>query len=403
MVLRVVARARQHVASAGATSDADYLLGSLLGAGGMGEVYSATQVSLERTVAVKVLRAELLHDPATRDAFFAEAFVTAEMDHPNTPPVYEIGMTDAGAPFYAMKLVRGTRWSETLASQAVVQNVQTLLMVCDVVAYAHDKGVIHRDLKPENVMIGPYGEVLLMDWGLAASVGNPKAQRLSAETVCAGTPAFMPPEVALCDLANIGTASDIYLLGGILYEIVTGLTPHGGTEVVQCIVAARNNDLQATDRSCELLDIAREALAKEPSKRHGNVRAFAAALRAALTHLDSFAYFEQARKRLEALPGLDGEELYHECHEIIHLYQRALAHWPGNVRAAEDLVRARDILSAVALRRGEIQLARSQARALDQECAHYRLRALAKDNVAEEIRLLLSDRARGGRQEVPDR
>src|SRR5262249_22794977 len=155
---------------------------------------------------------ELLHDQRSRDSFFAEAFVTAELDHPNTPPVYEIGVTDAGSPFYAMKLVQGTRWSTTLAANAVGQNLNVLLMVCDVVAYAHGKGVIHRDLKPENVMIGPYGEVLLMDWGLAASVGNAKAQPLCAQTMCSGTPAYLPPEVAAGDIERIGTASDLYLL-----------------------------------------------------------------------------------------------------------------------------------------------------------------------------------------------
>src|SRR5262249_27518468 len=137
-----------------------------------------------------------------------------------------------------------------------------------------------------------------------------------------------------------------------------------------------------------------------PEKRHCSVPAFAAALREALTHLDSFTYFEQGRRRLEHLPGLGREELYHECHGIIHLYQRALAHWPGNIRAAEDLVRVRDILAAAALRRGEIQLARSQVRTLDLERQQYNLSALAEDSVADKIRLLLSDRARGGRQDV---
>src|SRR5262249_48730342 len=152
--------------------------------------------------------------------------------------------------------------------------------------YAHDKGIIHRDIKPENVMIGLYGEVLLMDWGLAASVGNAKARPLSAETVCSGTPAYLAPEVANSDLPHIGTASDLYTLGGILYEIVTGLPPHGGEHIIECIVAAQSNKLQPTDRSCELLDIARQALHTEPEKRQDSVRAFAQALREALTHLD---------------------------------------------------------------------------------------------------------------------
>src|SRR5262249_35067340 len=108
MVRRVLERARRRGASAPQEGHPAYWLGDLIGAGGMGLVYAATQVSLERAVAVKVLRAELLDDQRSRDSFFAEAFVTAELDHPNTPPVYEIGITEAGSPFYAMKLVRGT-------------------------------------------------------------------------------------------------------------------------------------------------------------------------------------------------------------------------------------------------------------------------------------------------------
>src|SRR5262249_12361405 len=265
---------------------------------------------------------------------------------------------DEGAPFYAMKLVSGAEWNTILAANPLKQNLNILLMVSDVVAFAHDKGIIHRDLKPENVMLGAYGEVLLMDWGLAASVGNPKAQGLSVDTVCAGTPAYLPPEVAAFDLARIGKASDVYLLGGILYEIVTGGTPHAGPDILECIAAARRNELQPTDKSGELMDIALRALRADPGERYASVKEFAAAIREALTHLDSFIFFDEGRRRFEELPKLDRDEIYRECHEIIALYQRALAHWPGNLRAAEGLVRVRDTLAAVALRRGEIQLAR---------------------------------------------
>jgi serine/threonine protein kinase len=398
MVRRVLQRARVATARPDGADCADYVLGDLIGSGGMGLVYAGTQLSLERPVAVKVLRPELLTDARARDSFFEEAFVTADLDHPNTVPVYEIGLTDAGAPFYAMKVVRGVKWSTTLAANALAQNLHVLLMVSDVVAFAHGKGVIHRDLKPENVMLGPYGEVLLMDWGLAASIGNPRAQRVTAETLCSGTPAYMPPEVAGYALDRIGTASDVYLLGGILYEIVTGLTPHGGEDLMECIRAAERNELQPTNNAGELMDIALRALRTDPAERHASVKDFAAEIRTALTHIDSFSFYDQGRGRFENLPGLDRDELYRECHEIIALYQRALAHWPGNVRAAEGLVRARSTLATVALRRGEIELARSQVRALEQECERYNLRTLGADAAAEAIRDSLAERDRRGRK-----
>src|SRR5262249_57424262 len=138
----------------------------------------------------------------------------------------------------------------------------------DAVTFAHDKGVTHRDLKPDTVMAGPYGEILLMDWGLAASVGTPRAQRLNAGSVCAGTPAYMSPEVASCAVERIGKASDLYLLGGILYEIVTGLTPHGGANVTHCLAAAIRNELQPTDKNGALLGVSLRALSTAPADRH---------------------------------------------------------------------------------------------------------------------------------------
>jgi serine/threonine protein kinase len=400
LVQRVLARPRVASAQQGAPAGADFLLRELIGSGGMGLVYAAIQPSLDRVVAVKVLRPTLVENQRSRDGFFAEAFVTAALDHPNTVPVYEIGLTDEGAPFYAMKLVSGAKWSSVLANNSLEQNLRILLMVCDAVAFAHDKGIIHRDLKPENVMVGPYGEVLVMDWGLAGSVGNPRALPLSQETVCAGTPAYMPPEVAACEVERIGKPSDVYLLGGILYEIATGLRPHGAAEVLECIKAAANNELQPTDRGGELVDIALKALRFDPGERYASVKELAETIRDALTHLNSFTFSNEARSRFEGLPGLDRDEIYRECHEIIALYQRALAHWPGNIRAAEGLVRVREALSAVALRRGEIQLARSQVRALDQECEQYNLQALAVDGIAEQIRTSLAERARRGQKQV---
>src|SRR5262245_41541062 len=126
LVQRVLARAKRRLASqlVGTSSpDPDYVLGRLLGAGGMGKVYAATQLALERTVAVKVLRSELRGDEKARDDFLAEALLAAELDHPNTVPVYEIGMTDEGMPFYAMKLVVGSKWSQLLRTNTLEQNI----------------------------------------------------------------------------------------------------------------------------------------------------------------------------------------------------------------------------------------------------------------------------------------
>jgi serine/threonine protein kinase len=397
-----LARARAAHAGAADAEGADYLLGKLLGAGGMGLVYSATQVALDRAVAVKVLRPQWQTDEPTRQEFLAEALVAADLDHPNTVPVYDVGLTSSGALFYSMKLVRGTKWSSTLPANALEDNLDILLKVCDVVGFAHEKGVIHRDLKPQNVMVGAYGEVLLMDWGLAASVGGARARGLDKDNVLAGTPAYMAPEVAACAVGKIGKASDIYLLGGILYEIVTGLRPHGGAGVMACLAAAIRNELQPTEKTGALLPVALRALRTEPADRYVSVNEFAGAVRDFMAHQISLNFSAQARERFEGLPGLAPEDFYRECEEIIGLFQRALASWPGNSVAAERLVWLRETLSAVALRRGDIQLARSSARAAEQERHLYDIDVLRPDAVAERIKACLTDRDRGSWQQQPD-
>jgi serine/threonine protein kinase len=387
-------RARVASAQAEDAHQADYVLGKLIGQGGMGRVYAATQASLERTVAVKILRPELVGDEHVRGRFLLEALVAAELEHPNTLPVYEIGATTEGTPFYSMKLVGGSPWSNCLATNTLEQNITTLLMVADAVAFAHDKGIIHRDLKPDNVMIGRYGEVLLMDWGLAASVGSPRAHRLGPSTVFAGTPAYMPPEVAACEVDKIGKASDIYLLGGILYEVVTGLKPHGGAQVFECLGAAMRNFIQPSERTGDLLDIALKALRTEPGERFRSVQEFQSEIRAYLSHLESFRLANEARCRFQALPELDSKDVYRECNEIIARYLQALAGWPGNLLAAEGLVRTRDTLAGVALKRGEFLLARSQVRAIEEEQKKYNLAPVGPDSVAEKIKVTVAEKDR---------
>jgi serine/threonine protein kinase len=367
----------------------------------MGQVYAATQVALDRTVAVKVLRPERQADDAARQEFLAEALVAADLDHPNTVPVYEVGLTAEGSLFYAMKLVRGTSWGRVLPNNTLEHNLDVLLKVCDVVAFAHDKGVIHRDLKPDNVMLGAYGEVLLTDWGLAASVGSPRARGLNADNPLAGTPAYMAPEVAACAAERIGKASDVYLLGGILYQIVTGLTPHGGPDVMACLGAALRNELEPTEKTGELLAVALRALRTDPAERYGSVQELAAAVGDFRAHQVSLDFSDQAGARFEALPGLAPEDFYRECEEIVSLLQRALACWPGNAAAAERLVWLRETLAGVALRRGEIQMARSSAQAAERERERYGIGALRPDAVAERIKARLTDRDRRSRKPPP--
>ena len=183
-------------------AECDFQLLSMLGQGGMGLVYQARQTSISRSIALKMMRSAKPDDQDRQALFLAEALVTGQLDHPNIVPIYDLGMDEAGHLFYSMKELKGRPWSDSIGHQTLQENLDVLLRVGDAVAFAHSRGVIHRDLKPQNVMLGEYGEVVLMDWGLAAAIttGSP-ALRVSKSTAVCGTPAYRAPERAngLCN------------------------------------------------------------------------------------------------------------------------------------------------------------------------------------------------------------
>jgi len=213
-----------------------YTLISVLGRGGMGVVYLARDTVLDREVALKIV--ERPHDEAN------EARILARLEHPGIVPVHDFGELPDGRLFYAMKRVRGDRLDRWTASgRELTERLHVFLRVCDAVAFAHAQGVIHRDLKPENVMIGEFGEVLVLDWGVAQEMQNAKG-RLQI----AGTPAYMAPEQARGDAA-VDHRADIFSLGAML-EAIAGTAP--------------------------VLAIARKARADDPAARYQDVPALSA-------------------------------------------------------------------------------------------------------------------------------
>ena len=176
--------------------DSDYELMDVLGEGGMGVVYAARQASIDRTVAIKMLKPSMMHDTNLKTKFLTEASVTGDLDHPNIVAVHELGTNQEGSVFYSMRRVVGTPWLDVISKKTLSENLDYLMRVCDAIAFAHSRGVIHRDLKPENVMLGDFGEVLVMDWGLALSIRDGgKADSIHESDTLAGTPAYMAPEL----------------------------------------------------------------------------------------------------------------------------------------------------------------------------------------------------------------
>ena len=220
----------------------------------------ALDAELHREVALKEILPEQADNPVSRSRFLLEAEVTGRLEHPGIVPVYGLGTNSLGRPYYAMRFIRGEslkeaidRFRKTRASRgeralALRQLLSQFLDVCNTMAYAHSRGVIHRDIKPANIMLGPYGETLIVDWGLAKVVGRddprqgpsveatlrPASHSGSSETEAGtiiGTPAYMSPEQAEGRLESSGQASDVYSLGATLYSVLTGRPPFVDSEV----------------------------------------------------------------------------------------------------------------------------------------------------------------------------
>ncbi len=226
-------------APAPAPSAPRYPHGEELGRGGMGVVYLARDRVLEREVAKKTLRAD---DAVRRARFLREARILARLEHPAIVAVYDFGSDAAGAPFLTMRRVRGETFRTLLdAGCEGHEALEILTRVCEAVAFAHSRGIIHRDLKPANVMVGRFGQVQVMDWGLAKRVGDSDETSgsggaadpgLTADGTLLGTPAYMAPEQLDGLHASLGPACDVYALGAVLYRVLFGRPPYPGRDAI---------------------------------------------------------------------------------------------------------------------------------------------------------------------------
>jgi serine/threonine-protein kinase len=286
---------------------------SYIDEGGQGLVFLAEDTELHRSVALKWMRPLTALDPDLRRRFLQEAEITAKLDHPGVVPVYGQGQDPEGRPYYAMRFIRGENLGEIARrfhtardDDRAARNVefrrllQSFVAVCETIAYAHARGVVHRDLKPGNIRLGPFGETLVLDWGLAKRLDHTAQddfdpERTSLQPVAlsdtsvgstvrgraAGSPAYMAPEQARGDIDQVDMATDIYGLGATLYMLLTGRPPFQGKSATEVIELVKNGtfplprELQP-QLSSALQAICLKAMAYRPADRYSSAQALAA-------------------------------------------------------------------------------------------------------------------------------
>ena len=257
-----------------------YEIGAVVGQGGMGTVYLTRDCLLDREVALKVLRADVA-TPEAAARIRREARILARLEHPGIVPVHEVGTLADGRVYYVMKLVRGEPLETVVRGSSLPEVLRLFLRACETVAFAHANGVIHRDLKPSNIMVGAFGEVLVLDWGIARVVGDPEPARraaadaakpdeeLSADPASApetdtspgtilGTPGFMAPEQAQSWLDLVSPRTDVYALGAILRHLVGLTAPSGGVPRPLASIWNRAMRVDAAERYPAATDLAAE-------------------------------------------------------------------------------------------------------------------------------------------------
>lgn len=285
--------------------------------GGLGEVFLARDESLQRDVALKRILPVHAHSQESRVRFVLEAEVTGGLEHPGIVPVYGLGYYEDGRPYYAMRFIKGDSLKAAIAKYhssessvkpgeralALRELLGRFIAVCNAVAYAHSRGVLHRDLKPANVMLGPYGETLVVDWGLAKVLGEvdehaPEVDQpsgdvfwprsgssvtLTARGSAHGTPAYMSPEQAAGRIDELGPASDVYSLGAMLYTVMTGRAPFEDANVATILRRVQAGDFRAPravklDVPTALDAVCLKAMALQPADRYVGPRELAADL-----------------------------------------------------------------------------------------------------------------------------
>lgn len=340
---------------------AELQIKGMLGEGGMGLVRLARQTTLQRDVAVKQVKPSH-KSTATVRALLDEAMFTGSLEHPNIIPVHALGRTPDNMPLLVMKKVEGDCWRDLIRNpdhafwaknnNHLDEHLRIFIQICNAVHFAHSRGIIHRDIKPENVMVGAFGEVYLMDWGIALRLDRKDAD----DGKLRGTPAYMAPEM-LRGIQHLGPHTDIYLLGASLHEAITGRPRHLSETTMGTLLAASTSAPfnYPPDIPTELAALCNRACHPDPQQRFPSALSLRAAVEDFLKHRSAAALATAARARLSELTTLINSlplthhlrpyqisptntlQIYKCFNEAFFALQQSLREWPNQPTALTDL------------------------------------------------------------------
>ena len=326
-------------------SNEAYTLKKKIGQGGMGVVFLGEQAILERNVAIKRLKE---NNPRLSRALLQEAKITGSLEHPNIIPIHSVNILDGDEPEVIMKYIQGVSFdkhiSKTPSDDEIRKNLHVIEQICHPLKFAHTQRILHRDIKPENIMLGSFGEVYLVDWGLALKMNEAKQEPKGL----VGTPAYMSPEMIAGEPTSLGAFTDIYLLGASLHHVLTGKPRHSGKTLNEALSNAKRSKPYIYPKGIQSLlgNIANKACAAQTHLRYKNIEEFRIDLQQIIDRWDALQLIQTSEQLLEELEKLreSNEKETYTAHELFNKarfgFEQSLILFPDNPQAKRGIDRA---------------------------------------------------------------
>lgn len=336
----------------------------ILGQGGMGVVYKGVQSYPARSVAIKKLR---FRNPRTEYALFTEAMITGQLSHPNIIPIHLLNPYGKDGPEVVMPRIQGQTLLSLLENDAIStkKGLFVLDQICNALHYAHSQNVLHRDIKPENIMVGDYGEVYLLDWGIAIDQDTPQVPQQHI----LGTPSYMAPEMCTPESSVIDERTDVYLCGATLHHILTKEPRHMAPTIEATILLAGESQafVYPSEIFISLANLANQACHRDPDQRPQSIQLFQKSLQQSLQHWETLHLIHSGYEALETLrDSTSTQEGYPSFMKARILFEKSLSTLPNHLEAQNGIIESLELMITLLLKENQFTTAASLVDELQQ-------------------------------------